>query len=487
METLKETFNQYKWVLLAGIIVATLIALITANLHVLQFMGYKINSDTTGIISILETHVKNEDEQGDWFFARGIDYLVAQDEYTDEMRSFFESNFSYFTPERQKQIVKGYNRKKLNLNMNEALMRLLVASIDDDVVKTYIKRMTPSELEQGLVSIYGTNPNVDDTLVKNLYELLAVYPDNLIFDKFQFNLYDLLIYSGENAEVQKKTILGKIPSDLAKEAIFKELKTKPITEEQMANWVEFFNDTQIISKSEYMAFKDAYSEICLIRSQYKALDEQKIELQNKKDAVDVQISNSLKQLEEKQNAISEKRKEISALETQIDELTNYTHMALYIEGASGTGNNEYIASIPRNSLFGFRPSNQRYIVKLQESSLSNEGVQYLDIYYRGTKASGNGEEYAYYVEVSNSELVNIGALEDKRSTKLNELSNVQAEASAIEREINKIKKENQYDENQTALMNMATQREELSSKLSEKTISIKELFGLKDLKISLES
>ena len=36
-------------------------------------------------------------------------------------------------------------------------------------------------------------------------------------------------------------------------------------------------------------------------------------------------------------------------------------------------------------------------------------------------------------------------------------------------------------------MNIATQREELSSKMSEKTIVIKELFGLKDLKISLEA
>lgn len=487
MRTLKQTFDQYKWVLLAGIIVAILIALITANLHVLQFMGYKMKNDTTGIISILETQTKNADGQSNWFYSQGIDYLVAQDEYTDEIRNFFESNFSYFTPERQEQIIKGYNSKKLTLTMNETLMRLLITNIKDDVMKTYIKRLTPSDLEQGLVAVYGTNPKVDEILVNSLYELLSIYPDQLAFDKFQFNLYDLLVYSGENAEVQKKAILTKIPSELAKEGIFKELKMQSITEEQLSNWVEFFNDTQIISKNEYTAFKDAYGEICLIRTQYKALDEQQIELQNKKDAVDVQISNSLKQLEEKQSAISGKQKEISALEAQIDELTNYTHMALYIEKSSGTGSNEYIASIPRNSLFGFRPSNQKYIVKLQKSSLSNEGVQYLDIYYKGTKASGNGEEYAYYVEVSNSDLANIEALESDRSTKLNELSGLKAEASNLESKINNIKKENNYDENQTALMNIATQREELSSKMSEKTIVIKELFGLKDLKISLEA
>jgi len=487
MGTVKETFNQYKWVLLAGVIVAILIALITANLHVLEFMSYKMKNNTTGIISILESHAKNGEKQEAWFFAQGIDYLVEQDEYTDEMKSFFESYFSYLSPERQKQIIKGYNNKKLTLTMNEALMRLLVMNINDDTMKTYIKRMTPSDLEQGLAAIYGNNPNVDEALVNSLYKLLTVYPDNLAFDKFQFDLYDLLIYSGENAEIQKKAILSKIPSEIAKEGIFKELKTKSITEEQITNWVEFFNDTQIIPKSEYTAFKDAYGEICMIRSQYKGLDEQQIELQNKKDAVDIQISSSIKQLEEKQSAMSEKQNEVTALEVKIDELTNYTHRALYIEKFSGTGSNEYIASVPRNSLFGFKPSNEKYIVKLQESSLSNEGVQYLDMYYKGTKTNNKGEEYAYYVEVSNSDLANIGALQNERSTKLNELSNLKAEASNLESKINSIKKENNYDENQTALMNIATQREELSSKLSEKTISIKELFGLKDLKISLEA
>lgn len=487
MRTLKETFDHYKWVLLAGVIVAMLIALITANLHILQFMGYKMKNDTTGIISILETRAKNEAEQEDWFFTQGIDYLIAQETYTDEIKDFFETHFSYLTLEKQKQVIQGYNSKKLTLPMNETLMHVLLAHLQDETMKTYMKRLEPAELEQGLVAVYGADPKVDDQLVNNLYKLLEIYPGELVFDKFQFNLYDLLVYSGENAEVQKKAILKKIPSELAKEEIFKKLKMQSITEEQICNWVEFFNDTQIISNSEYIAFKDAYGEICLIRNQYKALDGQQVELQNKKDAVDVQISNSLKELENKQSVISSKQKEISALENQIDELTNYTHMALYIEGAAGTGSGEYIASIPRNSLFGFRPSNQKYIVKLQQSSLSNEGVQYLDLYYKGTKTSGSGEEYAYYVEVSSSDLGNISALENERSTKLNELSNLKSEASSLENKISQIKQENNYDETQKALMNIATQREELSRKMSEKTIAIKELFELKDLQISIES
>ena len=487
MRTLKETFDHYKWVLLAGVIVAILIALITANLHILQFMGYKIKNDTTGIISILETRGRNEQGQEDWFFTQGMDYLIGQEVYTDEIKSFFENNFASLTLEKQKQVIQGYNNKKLTLPMSETLMYVLMDHLQDESMKNYMKRLPSDELEQGLVALYGENPKVDENLVKHLYDLLAIYPGELAFNKFQFNLYDLLVYAGENAEIQKKAILSKIPSELAKEGIFKELKLQSITEEQLCNWVEFFNDTQIISKSEYIAFKDAYGEICLIRNQYKGLDEEQVELQNKKDAVDVQISTSLKQLSDKQSAVSSKQNEVSALESKIDELTNYTHMALYIEGGSGTGNGEYIASIPRNSLFGFRPSNQKYIVKLQQSSLSNEGVQYLDLYYKGTKTSVSGEEYAYYVEVSNSDLGNISALENERSTKLKELSDLKAEVSTLENKISQIKQENNYDETQKALMNIATQREELSSKLSEKTIAIKELFELKDLQISLEA
>ena len=49
-----------------------------------------------------------------------------------------------------------------------------------------------------------------------------------------------------------------------------------------------------------------------------------------------------------------------------------------------------------------------------------------------------------------------------------------------------IKKENNYDENQKALMEIASQRTELSTELSKKVLDIKELFELKELKITLE-
>ena len=467
METLKETFKQYKWVLLAGVIVAILIGLITANLHVLRFMSYKMQNNTQGIISILQSNIRSNQQQDDWFFTQGVDYLVEQEEYTEEIKGFFETNFAKFSIEKKQQIIKAYNIRNLYLNMNADLMSVLIENINDDTIKAYIRRLSPENFEQGLVLVYGNNPEVNSELINGLDEVLNIYPKQISFEKFQFNLYDLLNYTGEKATEQKKRI---------------------ITEEQLCEWVKFFNETEIITNSEFTAFNNAYSEIVLIRSQYKGLDEEQVELQNKKDQVDLQISDSLKAVEEKQSKIAAKQSEISAIETHLDELTNYTHMPLYIEKLAGTGNNEYIASAPRGGwLEIYIPSSQKYIVKLNSTELADKGVTYLDVYFKGTKQTSSGDEYAYYVQVSNADLAQISSRESERNTKLKELESLKAEVSKLENKIETIKNENNYDENQQALMSIATKREELSTKLSEKTLIIKELFGLKDLRISLEA
>lgn len=485
MRVLKETFKQYKWVLLAGVIVAVLIALITANLHVLRFIGYKVQNNTEGIISVLESQVAKEDETKDWFFVQGMDYLVGQEEYTEEIVQFFQENFNTFSFEIQKKIIKAYNSRQLNFLMNGELMNTLVAHIDDDVIKAYIKRLKPDELEQGLFLMYGENPAVEEKLVTGLYKVLSIYPQKLNFTKFKFNLYDLLCYVSEEADEQKEVILAKIPTETARESIFSELQSKTITEEEICMLVKFFNDTNLISNSEYATFNNAYSEICVIRNQYKGLDKQEIELQNQKDQVDLQIGDSMKALENKQNEVAAKQNEIADLETKLDEATNYIHMKLYIEQASGTGNNEYIASIPRSGLFGgYKPTSQKYIVKLQRTS--NVQVPELSLYFRGSKVGSNGQEYTYYEEVSDSDLANISSLEAQRNTMAQALTTLQSEAAALTNEISAIKEDNNYDETQEALKSIAAKRDELSKQLSEKTITIKELFGLKDLRITLE-
>lgn len=486
METLKETLNQFKWVLLAGVIVAVLIALITANLHVLQFMKYKMQNDAEGVLSILQTQAKIEARQDDWFFVQGMNYLLNEDEYSEEVRIFFEEEFSSLSLDWQQEIIKSYNAKGLYLPMSKELMEVLMKHIDADSVKSYVNRLEPTDFEQGLLYIYGNNPKVDEALISELYKVLSIYSQQLPFDKFQFDLFELLNVTDEDQEVMK-LILSKIDSSKAKENIFKVLRTQTISEEQLCNWMEFFNGTGIISASEYTKFNEIYGNICLIRNQYQALDAKQVELQNNKDAVDAQISESSKQLQEKQSQVSSLEDEISSLEASIENLTNYSYMALYIERASGTGSNEYIASIPRNGLFGVKPSSLKYIVKLESTSFVKEGIYNLNIYYEGTKKSASGDECSYYIEVSDGDIANIENMKTQRLEKIEALDALKAEVEQITNEINTIKEENNYEANETALKNIVLQRQEYTTRVNEEVVKLRQLFNLSNITISLRS
>lgn len=487
MERIKEEFDRYKWVLLAGVIVAILIGLITANLHVLQFMTYKMQGNTKGIISILENSVKSSHVQEDWYFSQGIDYLLSEKELSEESKQFFETYFENFTVEKKLEVIEGYNNQKLLMPTTAVVMQTIMENLDHSSIQNYVKRMSESELEQGLVIYYGNNVKVDTTFIDSMYKLLSIYPNRLPFEKFKFDLYPILSLTGEENEIKKTAIFNKLDSNVAKDSIFQSLKNQSVEGEQLRKWVEFLNKTQILDNGTYTKFNSLYSEIYLIRSQYKQLDSQEVDLKNKKEAVEVQIEQSLKDIESKKNELTSLNNEISSIDSQLGELTDYAYMALYIEKSSGTGNNEYEASIPKKGIFGnYKPSSQKYIVKLSETSFLKEGVYYVDIYLKGTKTNSQGNEYAYYVEVSSNELSQIATLQTQRSQKVEQRTAIQQGINELETKVNAIKKEMGYDETQEALKNIVVERESFTKKLNEKIIEIKTLFGLGELNIPME-
>lgn len=132
--------------------------------------------------------------------------------------------------------------------------------------------------------------------------------------------------------------------------------------------------------------------------------------------------------------------EISGIDSQLRDLTDSAYMALYIEKSSGTGNNEYEASIPKKGIFGnYKPSGQKYIVRLSETSFLSEGVYYVDIYLKGTKVNNKGNEYPYYVEVSSRELSDIATLQGERSQKVEVRTALQQTINQLEDEVSAIK------------------------------------------------
>ena len=291
MQTIKEMFNQYKWSLLAGLIVAVLIAVITANLHVLQFVNCKIHNDQEGILSILQEQAKNVEVQDDWFFTQGMEYLLKQDEYSEQMKQLFEEQFDIFTPEWKKEIIKAYSQKRKSLVMSKEVMSVLIQYIEDEGIKSYISRLTLEDFEQGLALMYGNNPEVNDNLIDSLYQILSIYPGKLTMARFQFDLYSALYYKGENPEEKIKLILSKIEPTVAKENLFKQLRNKELSEKELVKWVEFFNNIGIIAGNDYTSFKEIYGNICMVRKQYEELDAKEAELRAKKDEVEVKIGN----------------------------------------------------------------------------------------------------------------------------------------------------------------------------------------------------
>ncbi len=398
MERIKEEFNRYKWILLAGIMVSVLIALITANFHVIKFVGYKLKGDEQGIIKVLEQNIKSNSAQTEWYFESGMTELLKSNTWSEDVYNFMDENYIYFSDEYKFEVIDGYNKKRQFLTMNKDVMDSLVSMMDNKIIQDYIKRMEPKALEQGLILMYGNNPEVTDEFVDNLYDILSIYPDKIPFEEFTFELSDILILEGEENNLKKLVIFEGINPDQAREPVMNSIKNKSLTGEQLNEWVEFLNNTQIIDNVTYTNFNNLYSEIFVVRDQYKQLDLRQIDLENQKEAIELQIGQSLVDLENKQKEMGKIDKQISDLDSELGSVTDYAYMALYLEKATGTGTNEYEASIPRKGLFGsYKPSGQKYIVALTDTGLVTEGVYYLDIYIKGTKLNAAGNEYPYYV------------------------------------------------------------------------------------------
>lgn len=485
MEQFKKAISQYKWVLLAGVMVAILVGLITANFHVLQFISYKMQGDVKGVVSILEA--RKQTDQHQWYFKQGIDYLLEEKVYDEETKKLFESDFELFDEVTKKEIIKGYNRQKLSLPLNKEVMEFLIKHKEDENIKVYMYRMSPQDMENGLFLVYGDKPKISENFIKSLNQILSGYPKPLPFEKFQFSIYELVKYADGELGTQVKNILNKLSVEKTKNNLFATLKNQKIEEEQLVKWIKLFKEVGFISLNEANEFDALYSEICMVRSQYQGMDDEIIELKNKKANVESQISNNQSKISEKQGQISEIQSEINKIEGELDSLTNYAFMPLYVEKPSGTGSNEYIASVPRGGLFGkLGPSSQKYIIKLVNTQFMDQGIYNLNVYLEGSKTTSDGSLYPYYVEVGSKDTQEIEALAAKRDNQQSALNSLKQEITVLQAEVNKIKKENNYDEVVEALDTVDVRRNDYISKINAQVIQIKELLGLNNINISPE-
>lgn len=528
MEKFKEALKRYKWIIVSGLTIAILAGVITANIHIFQLMSYKMQANTPAIIQLMERDLKNTKRQDGWYFSQGIDYLVQ--DMSEETKEFFETHFAEFIPDIQDEIIKEYNRRNLFFANQSILTNIILDNIDKEVYSGYFKRIDEVSVDEMLANYFGEDVALTEDFIDKLYKITSIYPKQLLLDEFEFDVYGLLVLedvetsaieveesaTSENIEPEttpegqgvegvvestedttttdanvitdsetvnitleekKNTIFKKLAPEKAKKMIFDKLKTSPIQIETLKELMDFLNRNNIVDTKTYTSFNNFYSEIHLIRKQYSEIDGKEVDLQNKKSAVELQISEPQKNIESKQVELKNAQAAVSEVENKLASLTGYAYMALYIEKAYGNG--EYEASIPTTGLFGnFRPSSQKYIIKLTTSQFSTPGVYYVNITLQGTKVNNKGNEYPYYVEVSQSQLDQIAALQEERQAKVKAVSNIQGEIATIEAKITAIKEENGYAAIEKELKNLAVERETYAEKLDEKAVEIQKLLNI---------
>jgi hypothetical protein len=475
MEKIKEELKRYKWILIAGIITALLAGSIAANAHVMSFMNYQIKNDTKSIMNLITKDIKNIGRQDDWYFIKAIEYLI--EENTEESLNYLEQHLAEFIPDRQYEIIQAYNNKKIVFKDHKTFMPILIERIENSIVLQYLKRMDQNVLDKELFYYFGEKPEVNETFINTMNQLLMAYPATLPLDQFQFSLYQLLTISDDAMEEKKNNIFSKLEPEAAKAYLFKELKTKPIELDLLNKWMEFLNQNKVITSNDYVAFTNIYGEIQLIRNSYKHLEEKQVDLVNAKQMIEVQIGEDLKTLDTNLGKINALKMQDAAGEMELERLTDYAHMALYIDKAYGNG--EYEASIPRKNLFGnYKSSSHKYIIKLNTTDFYQEGVYYVDVYLNGTKVGNKGEEYPYYVEVSAQELERIELLNNERIGRTKELEVLTRSIAELQKTVEVIKKETGYDQKETDLQAVVVQQEELIERLDDKAVEIKNLLGI---------
>lgn len=480
MEKIKEELKRYKWILVAGIITALLAGTIAANAHVMSFMNYQIKGDTKSIMNLITKDIKNAGRQDDWYFIKAIEYLI--EENTEESLDYLEQHLAEFIPDRQYEIIQAYNNKKIVFKDHKTFMPILIEHIENSIVLQYLKRMDHNVLDKELFYYFGEKPEVNETFINTMNQLLMAYPATLPLDQFQFSLYQLLTISDDAMEEKKNNIFSKLEPEAAKAYLFKELKTKPIELDLLNKWMEFLNQNKVITSNDYVAFTNIYGEIQLIRNSYKHLEEKQVDLVNAKQMIEVQIGEDLETLDKNHQKMNALKVQGTAGEKELEKLTDYAHMALYIDKAYGNG--EYEASIPRKNLFGnYKSSNHKYIIKLNTTDYYQEGVYYVDVYLNGTKVGSKGDEYPYYVEVSTQELERIELLNNERIASMKELEELTKNTADLQKNVEAIKKETGYDQTEADLQAVIVQKEELIKRLDDKTVEIKNLLSIGNVSI----
>ena len=471
-----ETIEENKKILIIGGSVLVITLLITLNIGLFQMTYYTMKEDTTKVISLMSRHVEKENRQDDFDFKKGMSYLLEN--LSEESTTFLEENFKYLTPKLQEAVLKVYNEKNLTFNQNQDIFHALTLSENYDVYSKYIKRLSITQLEQGLKIYFGKNPKLTQDVVDRLYKILSLQTQKLTLEDFKISVYELMKFphNGDLSSTSLK-LLDYIEQEAIRKSLFTELKTNPIEIEEFAMWVDILNRKKVIDTKEYATFTTSYGNIRRLQDQYKQMVMQGVDLLNVKQMIDVQT-------EEVSNKIVKLEKDKEGLEAQIQKnkellkpLQNYKEIELYVLDQYENG--DYEVAIPEKSwLFGnYKPGSQRMRLKVTRTIIESSGVKTFKVYDKGKSQEG----LPYYEEVSNEVLSEIAALTETNQSLKASIEEKEKEINKYNQEIAQIRKTNNYDQTMLLIEEVERKKANIEIDIKKEKLIIQNLFQIGEL------
>lgn len=477
---LKDFVKEHQKIVIGVTVGVVIWILLLFNMSLIQISYYKLTQDTQKIVNVLAKDVKEVKNHQKVYFKSGLDYLTQ--DMSEISTGFFEKYFSYLSPENKEQVLEVYNRQGILFKSQQIILDEVAKGNRSEVIGEYLNRLDISAFELALVEYFGKDPELTQDIVNKLYNIASMYDKKLPMDKFIVSIYEIMKFPElvtDNSIALK--LLDVIEPAAIHKVLFTELKTQEIDVDLLNTWIDILNQKQAITTQEYASFTNSYNNIKQLRDQYTQLERQEVDIKNVKEKIDVETSESVSKIDKLAKEIETVQAEMNATKAKISSMKTYKSIELYIMDYYDDG--LYEASIPEKSWFfgTYKPSNQKVKIKLTTSKPDSQGVFNFDVYYQGDTEEG----IPYYVEVSQEDKNNIATLEDEIAQKRAIIEKKEAESRKLQADIDKIRKANNYDQNNTLLEEVHYKKENVVLRLKEKQIEIQTLFGIGNVSVEV--
>ena len=439
-----------------------------------------MTGDTQKIVNVISKDVREPKDHQKTHFKIGFDYLL--EDMSEVSMNFFEKYFAYLSLEEQESVLDAYNTRELFFKSQKDLLSIASKGNTGLAFRTYINRLDANTFELALIEVFGKEPTMTQDVVTRLYHIANMYDAKLPLNKFKVSIYELMKFPQMGTEDSMASkLLDVIEPKAVHNVLFMELKTQEIDVDTLNTWIDILNRKKVISTQEYAGFTNSYNSVRQLREEYVQLERQEVDIKNIKEKIDVQTSEYLTKIEKITSEITSIQTEMTSKKSELAQKTNYETIELYImdyDQESGV----YEASIPEKSWFfgTYKPSNEKVKITLTDTKPESQGVYTFNVYNNG-QAGG----IPYYIEVSSQAKAQIKQLQDEINNQRASIEKKEAEKNQLAEEVNKIRKANNYDQNNRLLEEVNNKKESVLLKVKEKQIEIQTLFGIGNVTIKI--